>query len=68
MSPEGSHRVLSAVGLALGAAGVVGVVLPGAGVASLFLAVAWTAGFAIVLFRESDAPRAKSQNVGRGLV
>ncbi len=66
MSPEGSHRVLSAVGLALGAAGVVGVVLPGAGLASLFLAVAWTAGFAIVLFRESDAPRAKAKTSGAG--
>jgi len=66
MSPEGSHRVLSAVGLALGAAGVVGVVLPGAGLASLFLAVAWTAGFAIVLFRESDAPRAKAKTLGAG--
>ena len=66
MSPEGSHRVLSAVGHELGAAGDVDVVLPAAGFASLFLAVAWTVGFAIVHFRESDAPRAKAKTSGAG--
>jgi hypothetical protein len=37
-------------------AGVVGVVLPAAGLASLILAIGWTAGFAIVLLRESGNP------------
>jgi hypothetical protein len=50
-------RVLTATGLALGAVGVVGGVLPAAGLASLILALGWTAGFAIVLVRESSGPR-----------
>ena len=64
--PAGLHRrlprVLTATGFALGAVGVVAVVLPAAGLASLILAIGWTAGFAIVLFRESGDPRAS----GRG--
>jgi hypothetical protein len=60
-SPAWQHRrlprVLTATGLALGTVGVVGVVLPAAGLASLILAIGWTAGFAIVLLRESGNPR-----------
>lgn len=50
-------RVLTATGLALGAVGVVGVVLPAAGLASVILAIGWTAGFAVVLLRENGNPR-----------
>jgi hypothetical protein len=52
-------RVLTVTGLALGVVGVVGVALPAAGLTSLILAIVWTAGFAIVLLRESGDPRTK---------
>jgi hypothetical protein len=56
-------RVLTATGLALGAVSVVGVVLPAAGLASLILAIGWTASFAIVLLRESGDPRINGRAV-----
>jgi hypothetical protein len=54
-------RLLSAVGFALGLAGVAGSVLPPAGIASLVLAIAWTAGFALLLLRESSQIETNSQ-------
>ncbi|HEX5120868.1 MAG TPA: hypothetical protein VFW65_37270 [Pseudonocardiaceae bacterium] len=49
-------RTLAAIGSLLGLTGIIGSVAPAAGLASLVLAIAWTAGFAIVLLHgDSDA-------------
>jgi hypothetical protein len=53
-------RPLTVGGLLLGLVGVAGAVLPVAGLATLTLIPLWTAGFAIVLFREQPAVQSSS--------
>jgi hypothetical protein len=49
-------RTLAAIGFLLGLTGIVGSALPAAGLASLVLAIPWTAGFAIVLLHGNSPP------------
>ena len=49
-------RTLALTGLLLGLTGITGAVLPAAGLASLILALLWTSGLAVTLYRYSGTP------------